>query len=267
MRTFSEQIARIRLKKAETLLGDVAAQEMVTHALEQYILGKRNDRQIRFDLEKIVRDAYRESARGAQDAARYQAGLGLRWAPVTKLLVTPTLRRLISDVRRNLAEFKESDRDESAFRKAVLRFRLSATTAAQAGFSDGQQIAFTDIRDSGTEVRKMWAANWDHGNQPCTRCVDLHGVEVGLDEQFPVPGGGETYTALYAPPLHPLCRCDGIYLVVENGNRDDKVDLGDPSEPKMIDSTTIKNMPLSVFRAVIGALGRALDLLRKAVGL
>jgi hypothetical protein len=267
MRSFNEQISRIRQQKAKVLLSDIAAQELVTETMERYLKGERNDRQVRFDLENIIRDAYRQSARGAQEAARFQVGRGRKWAPVPKDITTDTLRRLLEDVRRNLREFKESEATERDVRRAVLRFRLSAGHAAQAGFSDGQQIAFTDLVNDGVEVRKFWGANFDHGNAPCNDCINLHGVEVAIDAEFPTFGRISTYGPLYAPPLHPQCRCDGIYVVVENGNRDDAVLLGEPEEPKMIDSEFIRNMPVAIFKAIIGALARALDLLRKAAGL
>jgi len=266
MQSFDAQIARIRREKATVLLSDVAAQEAVTDALERYLRGERNDRQVRFDLEKIIREAYRTSARAAMEVMRFQAERNRRWAPVPKDLVTPTMERLIADVRRNLRTFKESDREPTDARRAIVRFRLSATTAAQAGFSEGQRLSALELLAEGEQVRKFWGANF-YGNEPCDRCVRLHGVEVGLDDVFPTYDSISTYGPLYGPPLHPNCRCDALYIVVQNGNRDDVVDLGEPTEPTMISSATIKRMPVNVFKAVIGALSRALALLRKAARL
>lgn len=266
MKSLAEQIQIVQQFKAATNLSDSAAYHLIDEAMENFLGGGRNGRQVRFDLEKIVRRAYRASARAAQDAARQQAGKGKRWAPVPPGLVTETLERLLKDVRRNLQEFKDSEQEEKDYRKAVLRFRLSATVAAQKGFSDGQYLSFRALLEDGVQSRKYWLANFVD-NEPCTDCANLHGMEVEAMSEFPRPGNYPIYVDLYGPPLHPQCRCTALYVVVDDTNDQEFPDLGAAAQPKMMKSETIKNMPLAIFRAIIGAVTRALDLLRKAAGL
>ena len=262
--SLNQQAQIVRRYKAAATLSDTAARELVVRAVENFLSGSRNSRQVRFDLEKIIRTAYRTSARAAMSAAREQAGKGKRWAPVSKDLTSETLDRLLQDVRRNLNEFKESDKGDTAYRRAVLRFQLSATVAAQKGFSDGQKISFDVLDQDGERVRKHWIANFD-GHQPCDHCVSLHGLEVEAASEFPRPVGVSIYVDLYGPPLHPRCQCTALYVVSPDPS--ERLDVQEATKPTMIDSQTIKNLPLSIFKAVIGAVTRALDLLRKAVGL
>lgn len=266
MKSLAEQMRIVQQYKDAATLSDTVARDLIEEAMENFLSGARNNRQVRFDLENIVRQAYRASARAAQDAAREQADQKKRWAPVPHGLTSETLTALLNDVRRNLQAFKDSEQDEKDYRRAVLRFRLSATVAAQKGFSDGQRIAFSDLIGQGTRVRKFWLANLVD-NEPCNHCINLHGMEVDPLEQFPHPGDMKVYIDLYAPPLHPQCRCTALYLAVGNGNWDEEPDFVSPQPPRMMKSETIKKMPLGIFRAIIGAVTRALDLLRKAARL
>ncbi len=57
---------------------------------------------------------------------------------------------------------------------------------------------------SGVVTGKKWLVAQD---EVCTICEDLNGVEVGLDEEFPDPGGDGP------PDPHPGCRCDVLPIL------------------------------------------------------
>lgn len=74
------------------------------------------------------------------------------------------------------------------------------------------ETAYADIqgnlegyRASGVVQGKEWIIAQD---EICDDCVELDGVVVGLDEQFPGDGGD-------GPPLHPNCRCDVLPVLTE----------------------------------------------------
>jgi SPP1 gp7 family putative phage head morphogenesis protein len=74
------------------------------------------------------------------------------------------------------------------------------------------ETAYADVQGnlegykaSGVVAGKEWIIAQD---EICDDCVELDGVVVGLDEQFPNDGGD-------GPPLHPNCRCDVLPVLTE----------------------------------------------------
>lgn len=80
-----------------------------------------------------------------------------------------------------------------------VRAQMIATTEITRAYAQGQLIAGRAMAKEYPDVRvvKRWWTNKD--GLVCAICQPLHGVEVGIEEQF--PGGMDE------PPAHVNCRC------------------------------------------------------------
>lgn len=101
--------------------------------------------------------------------------------------------------------------------------RLADAIGKNYAFSDDRaetiartETAFADVngnlaayKASGVVAQKQWLTAPDC----CDECLDLDGVTVDLDEDFPDDGGD-------GPPLHPNCRCDVIPVLETNDEED-----------------------------------------------
>lgn len=162
-------------------------------------------------VQNVVTDSYRASVSLALAQANGQTEIP-DWTPVSKVATTPYLRSLLSDVRRNWAEYAASAKDDKAVRRRALRIKHSAGVAVQRGYTDAMVAAYGQMADLGVVVHKVWTANFEN-HTPCPRCYALSGMEVGLHESFPA-GDHAPYVDLLGPPDHPNCQCVAV-LVVE----------------------------------------------------
>lgn len=94
-----------------------------------------NAQTVRYRLEAIVRAAYRTSAAVAAEHTARQSEIP-GWYPQGQIFNTQYLKDLISDIRRNLRDYKSSDKEDKARRKALLRMQHSAGVGAQRGYTD-----------------------------------------------------------------------------------------------------------------------------------
>ena len=191
-----------------------------------------------------------------------QAGIP-GWRPVG-VFRTSYLDGLLEDVRRNLRDYKASDRGAVAKRRAVSRIEHSAGVASTRGYTDAVLEASRELDDFGYRLRKLWVANFVN-NVPCEFCQALHGVEVELDEDFPTDRNLlKVYGDLKGPPRHPRCRCRLLILHVRFDNFFDSLDLDEP-EPSDNDTITteeIQAMPKSLFGYFTSGLRRLIRYLR-----
>jgi SPP1 gp7 family putative phage head morphogenesis protein len=107
---------------------------------------------------------------------------------------------------------------ETAIEEGWSNDRLADAIATNYAFSDDRaeviartETAYADIagnmaayRASGQVEQKEWSTAPD----ACDDCVELDGVTVDLDEDFPGDGGD-------GPPLHPDCRCDVLPVLTD----------------------------------------------------
>lgn len=77
-------------------------------------------------------------------------------------------------------------------------YRIAATETSRA-LNAG---ALLNAKESSLKLKKEWLASGD----ACGQCLDLNGVQKGLDEPFLVDGTGP-YARIMHPPLHPHCFC------------------------------------------------------------
>lgn len=208
-----------------------------------------------------MRNTYRSASKVGLDHARAQAEME-GWNPVEPF-ITDYLNDLLSDVRRNLREFKKTKREDADVRRLVLRAQLSARVAAQRGFTDALVSAYAELSRMGFRVRKVWTANFVD-NDPCSHCRTLHGTEVALEESFPADASLSVYGNLYGPPRHPRCRCFLVMLIV---TLDNVLTVYKPDEPTpataMISTEEVRRMPNKAFAAVTKALSAIIRFFRK----
>lgn len=159
---------------------------------------------------KVVTDSYRASVSLALVQVNGQNEIP-DWSPVSSVATTPYLKSLLSDVRRNWAEYAASAKDDKASRRRALRLKHSAGVAVQRGYTDAMVAAYGQMSDLGVVVHKVWTANFEN-HTPCLRCYDLSGMEVGLYESFP-SGDHAPYVDLLGPPDHPHCQCVAVLVV------------------------------------------------------
>jgi hypothetical protein len=203
---------------------------------------------------KIVRFSYRESATVARSLTKQQSGLS-DWRPEGSVSTSDYLSSLIDDVNKNIAEYKAGEQDEKALRRLKLRVRLSATTAAQRGFTDAQLENYGELQEKGFKVSKLWLANFLN-NDPCENCKKLHGTEVEFGKEFPVPTlmKVSVYRDLQGPPLHVHCKCMMVVLISRPENRFDVINTNRIKVPTTMSTETVKRLPRRVFDAIIRAL-------------
>lgn len=262
MAGFAAQLEAARQAHLAASALELTVRQQIAQAFTDWESGSYTAQSIRYRLEAIVRSAYRTSAAVAAQHAARQSGIP-DWAP-SEVFRTDYLDSLISDVRRNLREYKASDRGEVARRRAVLRVQHSAGVAAQRGYTDAMIQSYTELEDFGFRLRKLWLANFTN-NTPCEFCTALHGTEVGLNEEFP---SGENrlkvYGDLKGPPRHPRCRCYLAILTVTLENAFEPLDIEVPGTPATTMTTDdVKRMPARVFEAVVKTLQKVMKLVRR----
>lgn len=265
MASFGEQLhAAKQAHLAASALESTVRQEIAA-TFDAWDAGQYTPQSVRYRLEAIIRTAYRTSAAVAAAHASRQSGIP-GWTPA-EVFNTDYLQNLLADVRRNLREYKASDRGEAARRRAVLRMQHSAGVAAQRGYTDAMVESYSELADFGFHLRKVWLANFVN-NTPCEYCAALHGTEVGLHEDFPTGDNRlKVYGDLKGPPRHPRCRCYLAILVVTLENAFEALDVDDPDTPPQTMSTDdVKSMPALIFRAVVKALQKVISFVKGGLG-
>jgi SPP1 gp7 family putative phage head morphogenesis protein len=124
---------------------------------------------------------------------------------------------LVTQVDDSTREFLRAD-VATSLEEGWSNDQLASAIADNYAFSDTRaetvartETAFADVagnlnawRASGQVTEKQWIVSAD----ACDDCIDLDGVTVALDEDFPGDGGD-------GPPLHPNCRCDVVPVLSE----------------------------------------------------
>lgn len=261
MASFGEQLRAARQAHLAVSSLELTVRQQIASAFDAWERGEYSAQSIRWRLEAIIRSAYRTSAAVAAAHAAREADIP-GWTPA-EVFSTEYLANLLADVRRNLREYKASDRGEAARRRAVLRMQHSAGVAAQRGYTDAMIESYSELEDFGFRLRKVWLANFVN-NTPCEYCTALHGTEVGLHEDFPTGDNRlKTYGDLKGPPRHPRCRCYLAILIVTLENSFEALDIETPSSPIQTMSTDdVKSMPVRVFRAVVKTLQKIISFVR-----
>lgn len=264
MASFSDQLAAAKAAhQAAAALESVARRDIAT-AFSEWESGELDAQTVRHRLEAIIRKAYRSAAAVAAMLASNQSGIP-GWQPQGEIFRTEYLEALLKDIRKNLREYKKSDKGETAHRRAVSRMQHSAGVAAERGYTDAIIASYKELQDFGYDLRKIWLANFV-GNQPCPECTRLHGQEVPLEAEFDVPTLTKTkiYHNLQGPPRHPRCKCYIVVLVVTLENVLDKLDIDHPKPaPQMMDSGDVKSLPAVVFKAIVKTLQTLIRKLRR----
>jgi hypothetical protein len=250
---------------ASTALEDRVRADIVK-AFEDWDAGKLNAMSVRHRLENVVRAAYRTSANlAAAHTARMAEIPG--WKPQSQLFNTDYLAALLADTRRNLREYKVSERDDKARRRHILRMQHSAGVGAQRGYTDALIASYTELEDFGYELRKAWLANFKN-NVPCPICRSLHGTIVDLHDEFPIPTKTpNVYINLQGPPRHPRCQCYLVIFIITLENAFEKINIDTPpdKQPQETDTDEVKKLPWKVFLAIISALKAAAKAAAKLV--
>lgn len=212
------------------------------------------------DIETVVRSAYHTGAALARAHIANQADIP-GWVAPEEKRTPPYLKSLLTDVRNNMRDYLNGPRDEKAARRLMLRVQHSAGIASQRGYTDAMLRAADSLAKIGVQVRKVWTAT---GPNPCPECVNLHGTEVGVHEQFKTINT-RVYRDLLGPPAHPHCHCTLVLFIVGADNVTEEIDLEAPEAParKEMSSTEVKGLSQGVFAALIAALTKIILFLVK----
>lgn len=261
MAGFRDQLQSAARAHAAASALESVSRDQIAIIFDRWDAGEYTAQNVRYRLEAIIRRAYRGSASVAAEHAVRESGIP-GWSPA-EVFSTDYLQSLLSDVRRNLREYKSSDRTELDRRRAVLRMQHSAGVAAQRGYTDQMISSYSELEEFGYRVRKVWLANLVN-NTPCEHCLALHGTEVGLHENFPIASNRlKVYGDLKGPPRHPRCRCYIAILTVSLENALSPLDIEDPPPPALTMTTDeVKRMPGPIFRAVVKTLRRIVSFIR-----
>lgn len=261
MASFAEQIQASDNVHAIVDSIEDAARVQISQAFEAWDAGLLDAQTVRHRLERVVRDSYRSSVAVAVAHAQTQTDIP-GWKPKDRVFVTPYLKELLSDVRRNLREYKAAGKTEEARRRAILRMSHSAGVAAQRGYTDALISAYAELVESGMEVRKVWVAHITPEHTPCEDCLALHGTEAPLREQFPHTGFRDPYIDLLGPPKHPNCRCRLVILVVTLENALEDLDLPNPTPPQSMSSEQVRSMPKTLFMSILAFFAKVVGFLK-----
>jgi hypothetical protein len=262
MASFGEQIEASRVTHLGVRALEQRVREQVEEAWQAWERGEESAQSIRWRLEAIVRSAYRAAA--AYGVAHVSAQSGIPgWRPVG-VFNTDYLQGLLADVRRNLREFKASDRGPVARRRAISRIEHSAGVGATRGYTDAVLETNRELKDFGYRLRKLWLANFVN-NTPCDFCQALHGTEVALDESFPTDANLlKVYGDLKGPPRHPRCKCRLVILHVRFDNFFERLNI---ETPELADNDTITReeiqaMPRGLFDTFTNGLRKLIGWLK-----
>ena len=258
MTVLSEQLyAAEQAHRAASALED-AVRLQVENTFAFWAQGVYTDHTVRFKLEDIIKSAYKASSVMATSSAQRAVG-DVNWTP-KGVSNNEYLKRLVTDVRRNLRVYKKSKRTDADKRRAILFIQHGAGVAAQRGYTDGLLSAFSE-KEKVLELQKMWRANFVNNN-PCPLCRSLHGTVVGLHDEFDVPTGKNVFINLQGPPRHPRCKCYLVILIRDLENATQEVDDPATKPAPSIDTETIQKMPAGFFLKIIRALQAALKVIR-----
>lgn len=260
MASFGEQLRAAKAAHQAASALETSVRRQISEIFDQWDVGTHTPQSVRWKLEAVIRSAYRSSAAlGSAHVAR-ESGLS-DWSPA-EVFTTEYLTSLIADVRRNLRDFKLSDRGDTARRRAILRMQHSAGVAAQRGYTDSLISGYSELEDFGYRLRKVWLANFIN-NDPCDYCRSLHGTEVGLHEEFPHGVDLKVYGNLLGPPRHPRCRCYLAILIVSLENALEALDIDRPTPaPQTMSTDDVKKMPSKIFTAVVKTLQKVISFVR-----
>lgn len=252
MTSFAAQLRAAKSAHLAASAVEAVARQQIEVAYNDWEAGLLDARTVRYRLEAIIRSAYRSSANVAIAHTAAQSGLP-GWKPSGTVYRTEYLEALLKDVRRNLREYKQSDRTDTDRRRHVLRTQHSAGVGAQRGYTDALIESYAELEAYGYQLRKVWLANFED-HVPCPSCSSLHGKGVGLREEFKVKASdsSKVYLNLQGPPRHPRCQCYLCVLVVDLDNVQDPLDVDQP-KPSRTTMTTdeVKALPSKVFTAVV----------------
>lgn len=267
MSSYLDQIKAAKAANRAVTTLETGARAQIAEAFGDWDQGKLDAQTVRYRLEAIVRSSYRTSAAVGSRHVSSQSEIP-GWEPSDTVFRTDYLEALLSDVRRNLREYKKSDRDDRARRRAIQRMQHSAGVGAHRGYTDSLLRGYKQLQDFGYKLSKVWSANF-LGNDPCEHCRALHGTIVGLNDEFPFLSDTpvKVYLNLQGPPRHPRCRCFLIILTTTLENAFDPIDIDNPSEPpEMIESDDVRHMHFSLFGALMATLSKILLFLRGGLG-
>jgi len=259
MTSFKEQMRVHEASREATSALEAVSRSAIERIFSEWESDIHDARSVRWELERVIRNAYRSSANVARNVASESSGLP-DWSSA-EVFNSSYLQSLILDVRRNLRDYKSGNLSREG---AVSRIQHSAGVAAQRGYTDQTIASYTELEDFGLELRKYWVANFVN-NTPCPACTRLHGTAVGLHEMFRTETGEPgVYRDLIGPPRHPNCKCRLYIFVVSLENAFESPNFEKPQEaPQMMSTDDVKKMPLSIFGAVRASLSAILSFLRK----
>lgn len=258
MASFGEQIEASRVSHLAVRALEVSVRLQIADAMSAWDRGDYTAQSVRWKLEAIVRDAYRSAAAVGVSHVSRQSGIP-GWRPVG-VFNTDYLQGLLADVRRNLRDYKASDKSDIARRRAISRMAHSAGVGATRGYTDAILETNRELRDFGFMVRKLWLANFEN-NTPCEFCQALHGTEVALDHDFPSDRNVlKIYGDLKGPPRHPRCKCRLCVLHVRLENLFEILDIESPADATTdtLSTAEIQAMPDGVFRLLTRGLRKVI---------
>lgn len=258
MTSFREQMALHQASRVATNSLEASSRASISRIFDSWDKGDLTAQSVRYRLEAVIRSSYRASAGVARGVAGQSSDLP-DWIS-HEVFNTEYLKDLLSDVRRNLREYKAGTLTRE---QAISRIEHSAGVASQRGYTDQIIASYTELEDFGMDVRKFWVANFEN-NTPCPACVRLHGTSVGLHESFRSQTGEPgVYRDLVGPPRHPRCRCKLVMLVVTLENAFETPDFEAPQEtPSMMSTEDVKKLPKGIFQSVLASLKAILKFLR-----
>lgn len=98
--------------------------------------------------------------------------------------------------------------------QARVRAERIARTELAFAFNQAQLDTMRTARDTGVLKGSMFTKEFYTGldERVCPFCEPLHGTVIELEETF--PGATRQLSNLYAPPVHPSCRCTVIHGIV-----------------------------------------------------
>lgn len=164
----------------------------------------------------------------------------------------PVLQHVLLDLQKNVTAYAESERTEKDFRRLRFRARLGVQTALRRGFAENQIAASRELQAHGASLRKIWLANFKN-NAPCSTCMELHGTEVSLAEDFPHGDAHSpsVFLGLQGPPRHPNCRCYMLVYVTTLESTIKSPDTVPGVSDQYMNSRDVRKLPRSVYTAVV----------------
>lgn len=259
MVSFRDQMDLHKASRMATAALEVSSRSAISRIFQAWDDGELSAVSVRYRLENIVRAAYRSSASVARGVAQGSSGID-EWKS-HEVFNTSYLQDLLSDIRRNLRDYK---RGILSREQAISRMEHGAGVAAQRGYTDQIIASYTELEDFGLELKKYWVANFID-NEPCPSCTRLHGTSVGLHESFRAEvGESGVYRDLIGPPRHPRCQCRLYIFTITLDNAFQEPNFESPQQaPTMMTASQVRSMPKGIFKAVISSLKAILKFLRR----